>query len=279
VNLEDSTVPERDARSHVKTTGDLEKIMDMGAPSSAAHDGSPSTVHDIVNSMRDDRVEDAAHFVQELRLARGMARTGEVLALLNISETKEGLREIMRVHGLGPLLEQMVYNMVEDARSSAQRIYERLVHATEVGERGGVVIVKTLTSILNSQQLTARQHQLALTALATFVFASDDNCTSLVSTLGATDAIVPSLGADDAEVRRIALVIAHKLCTTAIGASVRIEACGGGELLLRTLASCSGEHEKATALDLLLLLPGGRYKLGGLTLCLLRLQGLVLPPE
>ena len=237
-----------------------------------------TTVHGILTSMREDRIEDASYFVQELRLARGNARPADVNALRLIAETDEGLREIITVNGCAPIVEQVVYSTTDSAGVGARAIYERLVHAADLGERGSTTIVKTLASMLGLQ-LTALQQQRALTALATFIFASDDNCSIFVSNLGATDALVPSLGSHDPEVRRLALVIAHKLCTSATGASVRIDACGGGDLLLRTLASCSGEHEKATALDLLLLLPGGRYKLGGFTACLLRAQGFVLPPE
>ena len=60
--------------------------------------------------------------------------------------------------------------------------------------------------------------------------------------------------------RQNSLVAAHMLCSDVTGATVRVEACGGRDHLLRILMGCAGAEEKATALDLTLALPGGRYK-------------------
>ena len=225
----------------------------------------------VLRAIAQDRTEDVPHLVSVIRLAKGNPSVPEMRHLLHISESASGLVAIADRSGFVPLCEQLCCQSHECA-AAAEIILERLSQ----DQRWAKALAKALTSILTAARDISQLRRATSTLLA-FVMGGTENGEAFVYNLGAVDALVPLLGAPDIQVRQNALVVAHKLCGDVIGTTVRIEACGGRLLLLKTLLGCAGEHEKATALDLVLSLPGGRHKVPLLIEWVLNLQGIVLP--
>ena len=180
--------------------------------------------------------------------------------------------EIANRHGIPLLCEQLIsWDESELASKHAERILER-IGSNHSAAGTSAAITKALVPTLGPS-LTVWQLQRATTAVAGFILGDVSHRESFVYNLGAVDALVPHLGSLDSTVRQNALVAAHMLCSDVTGATVRIEACGGRTHLLKTLLGCAGDHEKATALDLMLALPGGRSRVPCLAQWLLQLMG------